>query len=91
MMDIDNELIIGFLVLLIMLLQSLCFHIEMIIFLGFMLNVVVVTNIKEIVVMLVYLHHKITCNLGLLPIKLGHWVYSPFHGHEFSNLLHMKF
>ncbi len=60
MMDIDNELLIGFLVLLIMLLQGLCFHIEMPIFSGFMLNIVVVIDIEEIVVMLVYMHHKIT-------------------------------
>ncbi len=91
MMDIDDEPIIRFIVLLIMLLQSLCFHIELPPFPGFMLSVVIVTNIEEIVVMLVYLHHKITCNLGLLPTKLGHWVHSPFHAHESPNLLHMKF
>lgn len=51
-----------------------------------MLSVVIVTDIEEIVIMLVYLHHKITCNLGLLPKELGHWVHSPFHTHEFSNL-----
>jgi len=90
-MDIDDELIIGFILLLIMLLQSLCFHIEMPPFLGFMLSVVIVTDIKEIVVMLLYLHHKITCNLGLLPIELGHCMHSPFHAHESPNLLHMKF
>jgi hypothetical protein len=89
-MDINNEPIITRLFLLITLLQSLCFHIEMPPFSGFMLNVVII-DIKEIVVMLVYLHHKITYNLGLLPTKLGHWVHSPFHAHEFPNLLHMKF
>jgi hypothetical protein len=35
-MDIDDELIAGFLVLLILFMQSLCFHIKMPLFLGFM-------------------------------------------------------
>ncbi len=91
MMDIDDEPITKFLVLLIMLLQSLCFHIERTPFLGFMLSLIVVIDIEEIIVMLVYLHHKITCNLGLLPIELGHWVHFPFHAHKSLNLLHMKF
>jgi hypothetical protein len=69
-MDIDDEPIIGFHVLLILLLQSLCFHIEMLPFLGFMLSVIVVIDIEEIVVMSIYLCHKITYNL--LPTKLGH-------------------
>ncbi len=89
-MDIDDEPLTGFHVLLILLLQSLCFHIEMPpSFLGFMLSVVVVTDIEDIVVMLIYLRHKITCNS--LPTKLGHWVHSSSHAHESPNLLHMKF
>ncbi len=89
-MDIDDEPITIFCVLLILLLQSLCFHIEMLpSFLGFILSVVVVINIEEIVVMLIYMCHKITCNL--LPIELGHHVHSPSHAHESPNLLHMKF
>jgi hypothetical protein len=72
-MDTDKKLIVGFLVLLILLLQSLCFHIELPpSFSSFLLNVVVATNIKKFVIMLVHLCPRITCNLGLLPIQLGH-------------------
>jgi hypothetical protein len=74
-MDTNNELIVGFLVLLILLLQSLCFHIELPpYFSSFLLNIVVATNIKEIVIMSVCLCPRITCNLGLLPTELSHSV-----------------
>lgn len=72
-MDITNEPAASFLVLLILLLQSLCFHVELrLSFSIFLLNVVVITNIEEIVIMSICLCHKITCRLGLLPTKLGH-------------------
>ncbi len=56
-MDIDDELIVGFLVLLILFMQSLHFHIKMPPFLGFMLSVVT-TDTEEIINMLVCLCHK---------------------------------
>jgi hypothetical protein len=66
-MDITNEPIVGFLILLILLLQSLRFHVELPpSFSTFLLNVVVITNIEEIVIMLICLRHKITCNLGIV-------------------------
>jgi len=74
MMDVTNELIVGFIVLLILLLQNLRFHVELPLFSRFLPNVVVITNIEEIIIMLICLHHMITCSLGLLPTELGHWV-----------------
>jgi len=72
-MDTDNEPIVGFLVFLILLLQSLCFHIELpLSFSSFLLNVIIATNIKKIVIMSICLCPKITCSLGLLPTKHGH-------------------
>jgi hypothetical protein len=71
-MGTDNEHIVGFFVLLILLLQSLCFNIELPHFSSFLLNVIVATNIKEIIIMSIYLCPKITCSLGLLPTELAH-------------------
>jgi hypothetical protein len=71
-MDMDNEYVVDFFVLLILLLQGFRFHIEMPHFLGFLPSDVVATNIEEIIIMSICLFHNITYNLGLLPIKLDH-------------------
>ncbi len=72
-MDITDEPTASFLVLLILLLQSLRFHVELPpSFSIFLPNVVVITDIEEIVIMSICLRHKITYRLGLLPTKLGH-------------------
>jgi hypothetical protein len=71
-MDMDNENVVGFLVLLILLLQGFRFQIEMPPFLGFLPNVVIATDIEEIIIMSICLLHKITHKLGLLPTKLDH-------------------
>jgi hypothetical protein len=70
-MDMDNEHVVGFLVLLILLLQGFCFHIEMPHLLGFLPSAIVATNIKEIIIMSTCLFHNITYNLGL-PRELDH-------------------
>jgi len=66
----DNEHV-GFLVLLILLLQGFCFHIEMFLFLGFLPSVVAI-DIEEIVIISICLLHKITYSLGLLPTNIDH-------------------